>query len=297
MDAPMCPTCSSVALVVQTATAHLDGIPTIDLTFRCEQDHSWMVDKLGLTDATETARAVNRQHVWRGETHAVLGLLLEVAGRADDAYEEYGTAFRCDDVFDRGFCHERRAAYEAQHGWLRNALRSFREALAADRRASGARVAAYAQAVEAVERELTTRGIPFPPADRNERDKRWLRACELEIPPEFGARNEYGQPLADAVIEIERRIRAERWDDAVAALQALRADPNNFIDAIGFASHGAELARQAGQREVAIELQRLVVEAYVIYASGASSGAEGMGRMADVERERARLREWEAAAR
>jgi len=295
MDAPSCSTCNEPATAVQTATARIDGTPAIDLTFRCEQSHTWMVDGLALADATERARAVNRQRPWRGETHAVLGLLLELAGRADDAYEEYGTAFRCDDVFDRGFCHERRAVYEAQHGWLRNGLRSIRNALAADRRASGARVEEYTQAVETFERELTNRGIPFPPATRNDRDKRWLRACELELPPGFGARNELGQPLADEVIEIERRIRAERWDDAVSAMQALRADQNKFIDAIGFASHGAELARNAGHLWPAIQLQRLVVDAYIMYASGATSGGEGMARMADVDRERARLREWEAA--
>lgn len=295
MDAPSCPTCNEPAIAVQTATARLDGTPSIDLTFRCEQAHTWMVEGLAVADAMERARAVNRHRPWSGETHAVLGLLLELANRPDDAYEEYGTASRCDGVFDRGFCHERRATYEAQQGWLRNALRSIRTALAADVRASGARVAQYSQAVETVERELTNRGIPFPPAKRNDRDKRWLRACELELPPGFGARNELGQPFADEVIEIERRIRAERWDDAVSALQALRADPNKFIDAIGFASRGAELARSAGHLWPAIQLQRLVVDAYVIYASSSTSGAEGMGRMADVNRERARLREWEAA--
>ena len=37
-----------------------------------------------------------------------------------------------------------------------------------------------------------------------------------------------------------------------------------------------------------------VVDAYIYYASGATSGAEGLGRMSDVKRVRAKLTAWEA---
>ena len=38
---------------------------------------------------------------------------------------------------------------------------------------------------------------------------------------------------------------------------------------------------------------RLVVDAYLAWASWATSGAEGLGRMATVEEKRERLRAWE----
>jgi hypothetical protein len=83
----------------------------------------------------------------------------------------------------------------------------------------------------------------------------------------------------------------------VSALEALkRADPVKLVDAIGYASRGAELARKAGRRREAIALLRLVLHGYEIYASWASSGSEGLGRMVDVDRVRDRLAGWEREA-
>lgn len=294
VETAYCPMCSCEPVAIEAATARPGAPPVADLVVRCDCNVQWMMVGLTIDRAIEGCRAAIKRSAWIGSSHAALGMLLDVAARDDEAYEEYDVAGRCNDVFDRAFCFERRSAYEARHGWLRNALRSMRMALTADRRASSAREAAYRDAIEALERELTARGIWFVPADRNTNNKRWLRDCELELPPGFGARNELGEPLADDVIEIERLVRAERWDDAVAALRALAmTDSNKLIDAIGYASRGAERARAARHRDAAYALQEIVIQAYVVWASGASSGAEGMGRMGDVERERARLREWE----
>lgn len=263
-----CPKCSGEPEVVETATANAQ---TADLTLVCSCSVRWTVTGLSFDDALALCDHVLRQRYWVGATHAARGLFLEMLGRADEAYETYATAGRTDGKFDRAFCHERRAGYEAQHGWLRNALHSLHEALAADRRASGARVAMYESAIAGL--------APIVPKDRSARDR------ELEIPAGFGAKNEFGHALTEDVIEVERLIRAERWTDAIAAAKAL--EPNHLIDAIGYMSRGVELA----PRVHAIALQELVVLAYVIYASGSSSGGEGLARTADVERERARLRD------
>lgn len=293
-EGAVCPTCRGPAVAVETATAHLGNATTIDLTLRCERDDSWVLRELSVADAIRNTRDAIGQSARVGASHAAHGLLLELSQRADEAYVEYEVALGCADACDRAFCHERRASYEASRGWLRTALGSLRGALSADRAASGARETTYRQAIGALEREMTLRGIDFPPPDRATHDKRWLRECEIERPPGFGMRNEIGQPLAADVIEIERLIRAERWDDAVAALEGLlRKDPSLLVDAIGFASRGAELARKAGRRDVALATQRLVVTAYEIWASWSTSGGEGIARTAEVERERARLSEWQ----
>ncbi|MBA3393908.1 MAG: hypothetical protein H0T89_14770 [Deltaproteobacteria bacterium] len=288
-----CPKCSGDPVVIETATAR-PAERRADLVLRCSCGVQWTVTDLTLEAALDCCVAATTRTAWVGASHAARGMLLEVSGRADEAYEAYATALRCNDTFDRAFCHERRGAYEAAHGWLRNALRSMRLAVTEDRRASGLREGGYRAAIETLESAMTAQGIWFAPADRNLNNARWLRECELELPPGYGARNEVGQPLSDDVIEVERRVRAGRWDDAVAQLRALRAGAaNKFIDAIGYASRGAELARATGHREAALAMQALVVDAYVIWASGSTSGAEGMGRTADVERERQRLRDWE----
>ena len=274
---PSCPACNGPAVAVETATAHVDEATRIDLTFRCGRGETWMVTGLGLVDATEHARDALRQHAWTGATQASLGLMLELRGLVDDAYETYATALRCSDAFDRGFCCERRAAYEAAHGWLRTALQSMRDALSADERATGARAQTYRATIEALERELTAQGIAFPSAHRGKQDQRWLRECEIERPPGLGSRNELGEPLAEETIAIERLIRSERWDDA-----------------IGFTSRGAELARRTKRLDSAIAMQRFVVTAYMIWASWSTSGSEGTARTEEVERERARLRAWES---
>ena len=284
-----CPKCSGTPVAVETATVHLDREPRqAELALRCGCGVRWTARELTVDTAIEGCRMAIVGNHWLGATHSALAMLLEVGGKSDEAYEEHGTALRCTDELDRAFSHERRGAYEARQGWLRNALSSFRRALA-----SGGRDATSREAIAFLERELAARGIEFPPADR-ERGVAWLRACELELPPGLGARNELGQPLAEDVIEIERLIRAERWDDAVAALRALAmVDANKFFDATGYARRGAELARSAGRRDAALALQALVIQAHVMWASWSTSGAEGMGRTADVELERERLRAWE----
>lgn len=254
--------------MVETATAHGE---TADLTLVCSCGVRWTVTELSYTDALAMCDHVLRQRYWVGATHAARGLFLEMLGRADEAYETYAIAGRTNGKFDRAFCHERRAGYEAQHGWLRNALHSLEEALLADKRASGARVAMYRAAIDGLDRVV--------PKDRSTRDR------ELEIPAGFGAKNEFGHPLTEDVIAVERLIRAERWTDAIAAAKAL--EPNHLVDAIGYLSRATELA----PRVHAIAIQELVVLAYVMYASWSSSGGEGLARTAEVERARARLRD------
>ncbi len=287
----LCRKCSGVAEAIETATAHLDESPRADLTLRCGCGVTWMLRGVSMADAIELARSTITAHRWSGATRAALGMLLEVTGQVDDAYREYANALVCNGAFDRAFCLERRGVYEAAHGWLRNALHSLRRALTEDRAASGARVAAFQAGIEQLEGALTASGIKFPAPDRDATDKQWQRHLELELPPGLGARNELGELLTEDVIEVERLVRAERYDDAVTALKAL--EPNRLVDAIGYASRGAELARSTQHHAAAIALQELVVHAYVMWASWSTSGGEGISRTADVERERKRLREWQ----
>jgi tetratricopeptide (TPR) repeat protein len=223
-----------------------------------------------------------------GVARSNLAKALEMSGHGGEAYEEHARALDCKDAFNRAFSHERRGAFEVRQGWLRNALESFRHALKEDRTRGAANEATYEQTIAWLERELRARGI-----DPDETDRvAWARARELEIPAGFGARNEWGEPLADDVIEVERLVRQERWADAVAALQALTAA--KLVDAIGYASWGAKRARRAGDFASAIAMQEIVVNAYRTYASWASSGGEGMSRMLDVDRERKKLDAWKA---
>lgn len=261
-----CPKCSGPPVAIETATA----AQSIELIVVCGCGVRWTMSGLTVEDALAVADDALRQSAWTGSTHAARGLFLELANRTDDAYQTYATALRCSGKFDRAFCYERRAAYEAHRGWLRNALYSLQEAVLADKRASGARVKTYMEALAKLE--------PHVPADRT------ARARELELPPGIGAKNELGEPLTDDVIEIERLVRSERWDDVVAALKAL--PPNHLVDAIGFASRAVDLAPRAA----AIAIQEVVVHAYVIWASWSTSGAEGLARTAEVDRERGRLR-------
>jgi hypothetical protein len=166
-----------------------------------------------------------------------------------------------------------------------------RSALDVERRKRGARTDAYVAATKRLEAELRARGIQFPKAGRT--TPAWTQACEDELPPEEW-RTELGQRIAPEVAAVEHMLRAGRFDEAIAALERVRAtDANNLIDAIGIAENGATRARRAGARAQAIALLRLAHDGYVWYASGASSGGEGMARMLDVERIRDRIREWE----
>jgi tetratricopeptide (TPR) repeat protein len=229
-------------------------------------------------------KAISLRSQW-ALPHANLGHALEAAGRSAEAYEQHGLALATQDSFDRAFSYERRGAFETRQGWLRNAITSFRAALETEERNQGGRVKTYQETVDWLHKALTTAGVDVPPGEFEERDPRWQREREYEIPPGFQARNEYGEPLAEETLEVERLIRAQRWDDAVNQLEKLKTiHDNKFFDAMGFAERGSRLARDAGAKEAGRKLLQLCLEGHQWYASGASSGSEGMGRMYDVDR-------------
>jgi hypothetical protein len=104
-------------------------------------------------------------------------------------------------------------------------------------------------------------------------------------------RNAWGEPLHEATLQVEGLLRAERWDDAVAAFEKLKGEHyNRFFDAVGFAERGAKRARDAGAKAAGKRLLELVLEGYEWYAAGASAGGEGLERMADVDRVRDELK-------
>jgi tetratricopeptide (TPR) repeat protein len=272
------------------AEAEQATAPTHDWK-RMAAAHNWLGWRL-MNQAETLERSIDHLRkavhwrTWWGVARMNLGKALELAHRGEDAYEELATALRCDDDFDRAFCHERIGAYQARHGWLRNALDSLRTALREDAKRGGARQAPYLGGITWLEQQLRAAGIEPPPPEAKV-GVAWARARELEIPAGFLARDEFGEPLADEVIEVERLVRAERWADVVAQLQKL--DGNARFDAVGYAEEGAKRARRAGHRTEAFAIMELVVDAYRGYASGATSGGEGMARMAEVAQAQARL--------
>ena len=269
-----CPTCSAKPTEVLTTTARIEGDSArFDLTLACTCTAHWQETDLSHADALAIVEHALTQSPWVGTTRVSHALLLELAGKVDDAYQEYAAALRCTDEFGRAHCHERRAAYEIQRGWLRTALRSLRAAKLKD-------------ACEYLERELTAKNIPF--VREGDDAAWWQRACELEQPPGFGDLDETGKPLSDDVIEVERLLRAGKWDDAVHAMRLLQG--TKLVDAIRYASRGVTDMLNDNCRAQAVAMQWLVVEAYEIYASWSTSGGEGMSRMIDVERERERLK-------
>ncbi|MEO8551378.1 MAG: YqcC family protein, partial [Kofleriaceae bacterium] len=261
--------------------------------------HNWLgcrfIGRPGENDrAIAHFREATKRRRW-GLAYVNLGKALENADRHDEWYEAFITALQCDGDFDRAWCHERMAAYELRHGWLRNALDSLRAALREDDKGRGDRRALHVEGLVWVEQQLRAAGIEPVAAGREEAGA-WKRASERELPPGFLAKNELGEPLADDVIEVERLVRAERWADVAAQLEKLRAtDDNKLFDAVGYAEAGADHARAAGARTEALAMMELVVEAYRSYAAGATSGGEGMARMLDVNRVSAKLAAWTAA--
>jgi uncharacterized protein YqcC (DUF446 family)/Tfp pilus assembly protein PilF len=259
--------------------------------------HNWLGWRfIGRAGANDRAIAHFRDAIkWRprwGLAHLNLGKALENADRDDEWYEQFHAALACEDEFDRSWCFERIATYQARRGWFRNALGNLRAALREDDKRGGERRALHVEALVWFEQQLRAAGVE-PIAPGRETDAAWRRACELEIPPGALAKNELGEPLADDVIEVERLVRAARWADAVAQLDRLRAsDSNKLFDAVGFAERGAELARAAGARAEAVAMMSHVVAAYEAYASGATSGGEGAARMHDVDRARRTLAAW-----
>jgi tetratricopeptide (TPR) repeat protein len=266
---------------------------------RAAAAHNWLGwRRVGVAETHERAiehfrQAVQRRPGW-GVARANLGNALEIAHRSDEAYDEHARALGCADDFDRAFSHERRGAYEARSGWLRNALRSFRAAVREDHKRGGKREATYREAMAFLEQQMHAAGVEPAPADRDETDARWLRECELELPAGLGDRNEWGELLADEVVEVERLVRAERWADAVRQLEKLHdTDAGKLWDAVGYAERGADLAQRSGRRDEAIAMMRLVVEGYRAHASWSTSGGEGMERMATLDEKTAKLRAWE----
>lgn len=283
-DVPLVNLCDALVAAGRDADALAEAERATAVTSqwtRMAGAHNWLGWRLLQEPGTlERAIAHLRQAVkWRpvwGLARANLGKALELAHRGDEAYEQHVLALACRDDFDRAFCHERLGAFQARHGWFRNALVSMRAALREDEQRGGARRAPYAEGIAWIEQQLRAQGIEPVTHDRD-------RACELEIPPGFLAKNELGQPLSDDVIEVERLARAGRWGEAAAQLERLRAaDYNQLFDAVGYATDAADRARRAGHHREAIAMMRLVVEAYRYHASGASSGGEGMARMEDV---------------
>lgn len=99
-----------------------------------------------------------------------------------------------------------------------------------------------------------------------------------------------GELAGPELIAIEKACRDARYDDAVAALGNLQA--YDLVDAIGIAYAGAKAAQAAGQYAAARRLMELAIRGYELYASSASSGAEGLGRMAAVKEMREELARW-----
>ncbi len=259
--------------------------------------HNWLGWRfIGRAEQDDRAiahfRAAIRSRPRWGLAHVNLAKALENVDRDDQWYAQFHAALACEDEFDRAYCYERIATYQARRRWFRNALGALRAAVREDDQRGGQRRALHVEALLWVEQQLRAAGIA-PIAPGHETDPAWMRACELEIPPGFLAENERGERLADDVVEVERLVRAERWADAVAQLEQLRAsDCNKLFDAVGYAESGAELARAAGAHAESLAMLQLVLEAYEYYAAGASSGGEGMARMRDVARVRQKLAAW-----
>ena len=229
-------------------------------------------------------RAASLERSW-GLARSRLADILERSGQSDEAYEEHAAALACEGTHDRAFSHERRGAYEARRGWWRNALRSLRRARRDDSRCGGARVAQYDEALAWIESQLAARSIAVPADTESES---WDRACELEVPPEVALK---GQPAE--VIGVETLVRAARFDEALAALRALRAaEVWRFVDATGVMERAADRARAAGQKRQAIALLELKEEAHRIDASAAGAAGEAYGRLGEAERTRERIVAW-----
>jgi hypothetical protein len=167
---------------------------------------------------------------------------------------------------------------------VRSAWRSFTAANEADQKGGGRRAQTYREALQWLEAPLKALGARVPPSERD---------CELERPAGFEAFDWRGDPLADDVVEVERLLRSQRWSDAVMQLEQLRAKSwDHMFEAVRFAEPGARLARAAGASDEGRAMLELVLNAYEWFASGASSGAEGLGRMVEVERVRGELKRW-----
>lgn len=99
-----------------------------------------------------------------------------------------------------------------------------------------------------------------------------------------------GELAGPELVGIACACRDGRYEDAVTALGRLPVC--DLVDAIGIAHSGAQAAQAAGKFASARQLMEFAIRGYEIYASSASSGAEGLGRMAAVEEMREVLASW-----
>lgn len=92
-------------------------------------------------------------------------------------------------------------------------------------------------------------------------------------------------PPTGPLVELEALAGAKRYDELIEVLEALsKRDPALLVDAIGIAEAAGHQARSELRYRPALSLFRLALLGYQVYASWATSGGEGVARMADVER-------------
>lgn len=115
-----------------------------------------------------------------------------------------------------------------------------------------------------------------------------MRQCGEEPPIVIRLMN--GEIAGPGIVAIERDIRAGRYEDAIAAFESLSVP--ELVDAMYVAEAGAEAAYAGGHFAAARHLMEIAIGAYEVFASSASSGAEGLGRMAEIRRMREQLDGW-----
>lgn len=99
-----------------------------------------------------------------------------------------------------------------------------------------------------------------------------------------------GKPLGPAYQAIAVHFEEQRHADACDAVEALaKTDPMAVIYAMGLAEKAAFKAHAAGDRALAKRLADLAVRGAREYASGATSGAEGVALMEDYKQTVRRL--------
>ena len=102
-----------------------------------------------------------------------------------------------------------------------------------------------------------------------------------------------GKPLGPEYTAIDRAFHERRFDDAIAAIEKLAAvDSMVIVYTIGLTEKAAGQAHASGQFELARRLADLAERGAVELASGATSGAEGLGRTHDLLELRQRLARW-----
>ncbi|MCC6900748.1 MAG: YqcC family protein [Polyangiaceae bacterium] len=243
---------------------------------------------------THLVRAVARAPGW-GVCRLNHAWVLDQRGEWDAAYAEYTAAIDAGDAHDLAFAHARRGFIQEQKGWLKNALRSLRCAKRIEKKNEGNRLAEYTEATTRLDAALRAAGVSPPKERTDDQNRGWARECELELPVELTlGRTESGAPMPAELVEVARKVREGRFDEAVQALrEAAKHDLGMLVDGRGIARRGADAARAAGRRREALELMQLVCDGHRINASWATSGAEGLGRMHDVEQARAELARWQ----